>query len=136
MEAMKYLLPCIAIWIAGCGGSGIERDTLTGDILSVPGMPPIPGEAAVLSLKIAPSGDVSGSCVSRGETGSCSGFARDGILNVSVDFPNHEDWLVRGDSRYYDVLVSKERIVGDVFVDSQEFTRTVHIYRGTVDLQR
>lgn len=131
---MNRLLLFALLCALGCGGSGVSRDTFEGSLTSVPGGTPFPGEVATVSLRIATNGSASGTVSSRGEAGTVSGSILNGVMDIDVDFPTLTDWKIRGDSRYYPITFDPISISGRVFVDSEEFSRTIHIYLGDISL--
>ena len=107
--AMKYLMPCIAFLIAGCGGNGggtTPSNNWTGTLS--------PGGNMSLSIV---GGNVSGT-LQGVETGTVAGTKDSATLSFTVDFPTEPDLTVTG-SRGTGLVIRNTRISGGM-ADSRE----------------
>jgi hypothetical protein len=125
--------------VCGCGGSGGSG---TQDVVGAFSGPwramnskfvPPPGEEGSLSLTLGADGDVTGTCFNEGknETGVVSGRIVNGVFNLAVDYPTVTDWTITGP-----VPRDGQDIRGNVYVNTEEYNRTVHVFYTYIDLVR
>lgn len=94
---------------------------------------PPPGETGTLTLSLEADGDVSGSCFNQGknETGVVSGRIVKGVFNLTVDYPSALDWTITGPAN-----ITPSGITGNVYVNTEEYNRTAHVYYTKIELGR
>jgi hypothetical protein len=125
--------------ICGCGGSGGAGTQDVVGTFSGPwgamnqNLTPPPGDSGTLTLTLEADGYVTGTCFNQGknETGVVTGRIVKGVFDLDVDYPNATDWTITGP-----VPKQGSDIRGNVYVNTEEYNRTVHVFYTRIDLVR